>query len=71
MVDGIGENNPHLPALQQSQVVSQPPTSETGQTDDPNRGNRTKELQDDAIRQHAIDEAAKRESRGQQLNITV
>ncbi len=50
MVDGIGDNNPHLPALQQSQAVSQPPTSETSQADDPNRGSRTKELQDDAIR---------------------
>ncbi len=71
MVDGIGETNPHLPALQQNQVVSQPPTSETGQADDPNRGNRTRELQEDAARQHIIDEAAKRENRGQQLNITV
>lgn len=71
MVDGISETNPHLPALQQSQVVAQPPTTEAGQVDDPNRGNRTRELQEDAVRQHQIDEAAKRENRGQQLNITV
>ena len=38
MLDGIGETNPHLPALQQTQTLTQPPTSETGLADDPNIG---------------------------------
>ncbi len=71
IIGGIGEANPHLPALQQTQTVSQPPTAESGQADDPNSGNRTKDLQDEAVSQHIVDEAAKREDRGQQLNITI
>ena len=71
MVDGIGETNTHLPALQQSQQVSQPATTEANAAQDPNRGNSTKTLQDEAIRQHITDEAAKRAERGQVLNVRV
>ena len=71
MVDGIGEVTTHQPALQQSQKVSQPATTEANAADDPNRGNRTKDLQDEAVQQHVTDEAAKREERGQALNIQV
>lgn len=71
MVDGIAENNPHLPALQQSQQVSQPATTEANAAADPNRGSQTRALQDEAIRQHIADEAAKREERGQVLNVRV
>ena len=71
MVDGVSEANPHLPALQQSQRVSQPATTESGAAEDPNRGNRTQEIQQDAIRQHQTDEAAKREERGQLVNVRV
>ena len=63
MSDIIGEINPHQPALQQTQTVKQPNATDTNQTQDPNSGSRTRYLLDDAIRQHAIDEAAKREDR--------
>lgn len=42
MLDGIGKTNPHLPALQQTQTLTQPPTSKTGLADDPNIGKATR-----------------------------
>lgn len=71
MAEGIGALNPHQPALQQTQTVKQPEAPETTQGQDPNSGSRTKEILDDAIRQHAVDEAAKRAERGQVLNVQV
>jgi hypothetical protein len=71
MVAGIGEPNTHLPALQQPQRVIQPTATESNAAEDPNRGNRNKDLKDEAVRQHVVDEAAKREDRGQELNISV
>ena len=71
MVDGIGNINEHQPALQQSQTVKQPATTDTNQAQDPNSGNRNRELLDEAVQQHIIDEAAKRDERGQNLNISV
>lgn len=71
MAEGIGSLDPHQPALQQTQTVKQPEASDANQAQDPNSGSRTKEILDDAIRQHAVDEAAKREERGQLLNVRV
>ncbi|NKB43504.1 MAG: hypothetical protein GKS03_04415 [Alphaproteobacteria bacterium] len=71
MVDGIGNVNEHQPALQQSQTVKQPATTDANQAQDPNSGNRNRELLDEAVQQHIIDEAAKRDERGQNLNISV
>lgn len=69
MAESIGALNPHQPALQQTQTVKQTEASDTNQAQDPNSGSRTKEILDDAIRQHAVDEAAKRQERGQLLNV--
>ncbi|MGB1875616.1 MAG: hypothetical protein ACPHGY_01655 [Rhodospirillaceae bacterium] len=71
MVDGIGNINEHQPALQQTQTVKQPATTEATQAQDPNSGNRTRELLDEAVQKHINDEAAKRQERGQNLNIGV
>lgn len=71
MVDGIGNINEHQPALQQTQTVKQKPTTDAAQAQDPNSGNRSRELLDEAVRQHILDEAAKRDERGQNLNISV
>jgi hypothetical protein len=46
MVDGIGNINEHQPALQQTQTVKQPATTKATQAQDPNSGNRTRELLD-------------------------
>ena len=71
MVDGIGNVNQHQPALQQSQVVVQPPATNEDQAQDPNNGNRTRVLLDEAVQKHIEDESAKRQERGQNLNISV
>lgn len=71
MVDGVGNINEHQPALQQTQTVKQPATTDATQAQDPNSGNRSRELLDEAVQKHIIDEAAKREDRGQNLNISV
>lgn len=71
MVDGIGNVNQHQPALQQSQAVVQPPATNADQAQDPNNGNRSRVLLDEAVQKHIEDEAAKRQERGQNLNISV
>ncbi len=71
MVEGIGNVNQHQPAVQQSQTVAQRPATDDDQTQDPNAGNRTRVALDEAVQQHIQDEAAKRQERGQNLNITV
>lgn len=82
MTDGVGGVNPHQPSIQQTQRVTQPPATDANQVDDPNRGNQTRELLDDAIVRHARDESDERRQiqqdtasgnneRGQALNITV
>ena len=59
------------PALQQTQAVKQPDATDAARGQDPNEGGRARAIQEDAIRQQEIDKAAKREDRGQELNITV
>ena len=61
MIDGVGNINQHQPALQQTQTVRQQPTTDTAQAQDPNSGNRTRELLGDAVQQHIIDEATERD----------
>lgn len=71
MTDAIGAVAPHQPALQQTQTVKQTEGTDATLAQDPNSGSRTKQILDDAIRQHAVDEAAKRQDRGQLLNVQV